>query len=291
MDEELQREIEETRRELGDETLEPKEPEKPAKEDEPDDESDKSEDPKDKDPKDKEPEKDPKPAPKTEDKPKEPAQVPAWKLRIAEKRHQKELEEARKGAEAPKPDQDKSSAKPAEQPDEIDALATKYGLTDEQKPLIKEIIEAAASKAKLPPEVAKLLELAPHLEKVKQDLEEREAEAEFADEFDREVRPLVEAEYPQATAQHLQSIKTKLRETIFTDARLTTTPLSMIYQGLGSFRGLVPSKKSAEPTRGSSNRSADMVDFENITPEQYDSLSDDQKDQFADYQMQKERNR
>jgi hypothetical protein len=282
MDPELEKEIADTRAELGDEV-----------------ENQKPESEKDETPPAEEPNKEPKvedapkdePKDKPQDPPKEaPKTVEAWRVQVMQKKHADEVEELRKQitAAATPPAQPKSPDAPVENEDVVEALAKEFGLEDTQKPLIQKIIDAAVAKVKLPPELEKIKGLLPALEKFQAQAQEAEAERAFTNEFETAVRTLVEAEYPGADGTLLTSVREKLRAKI-SDSQYQFTPLNLLYKGLDDFRGLIPSKKGAEPTKGSAKRQTEVIDYDSLTPEQYDRLTPAQQEEFATYQIEKER--
>lgn len=261
-----------------------------------DDSDDTEEDPKDEETEGKEksePEADDKGKKDSKEKkePKAPATIPLWRVRMEEKRKAKAEAEAKAATEAAKDTKKKSAEEAAPSDDGIEALAEELGLDDNQKEVVRKIVELTAKKSTPPPEVQEFLREYPEFKKAKEAMAEQQAEREFASEIDQEVRPLVEREYPDASPELLKSITAKIRARLESDPALTHTPLSLLYKGADDFRGLAPKKKSAEVSRSGGGRQAEVIDFEELTEEQFDSLSEDQQEEYAAYMQNKERNK
>lgn len=275
MDPELQKEIEETVKELGDE---PKEDTPVAGDEKPEEATPEPE------------QSDPTPEPEAE-KPKEPAKIEAWRLKVAEDNWKKreaallkEIEDAKKPAPTPE--------EPAPSQDEIEQLAKEAGFDEAQTSVVRKIVAIASKQSALPPEMQQFMKDYPQFQKVKESYEAQQAEAEFGREFESVVRPLVEAEYPGISSELLKSIKAKVRERIESDPKLLTAPLNLLYKGDDSFRGLVPKKKSADGGRPSGGARADkVIDFEDVSDEDIKTFDDETMEKYAAYQIEKERNR
>lgn len=228
----------------------------------------------------------PKPAPEPKpEKPKEPAQVPAWKLRIADKR-------AGKPADAPKPEP-KPEAKPDAEAPRIDpgleSLAKEIGADPEVLVKLDAYFKGKYGAQQLPPEVQELLKDAPKLREARERIEAQDAETEYRREFEATVKPLVVKEYPDASAELLESISQQLRQKL-DDPNLTFTPLKTIYRGEDDFRGLAaPKKKSAEEKGGGgSGRDTQLIDFEDVTPEHFEAMDDEMQEKYVAWQVEQE---
>lgn len=281
---ELDKEIEDTKKELGIDEPKTEEPPKEPKE-EPKEEPKKAEEPPKEDQK---PEQKPdKPEPKPEPKPE------LWRQRVAEKHEEKRIKElAEKRVQEILAEKQKGNPSPetGKTLEDIETLAEELtkGLPENEREAQKAtirtlgntLVQTALKQFKLPAEVEDVLKKS----------REAEAEQQFSEEFDREVRPLVEQEYGQVSDTLLRTIKSSIKDKIVGDARLLRAPLSLIYNGDSGFRNLTQvEKKSAEPSRPSGTRARNVVDFDNMTEEQFAQLSDEDQDKYADYMREKER--
>jgi hypothetical protein len=224
---------------------------------------------------------------------KEPSLMPRWQHEVAVKNLEKEKADLQKQLEekskTPSPEKPLETAQPE---DDIKALAEELGADPDA---LRKIIDKAAERAKgnqqLPPELQELAKNLPDLQALTQQYKETVAEQEFSKEFEQYVVPLVEKEYPQLSREQLLHIKSTLREKA-TDSKFLTTPLDVLYRGLDDFRGVVPSPhKGGESGRGSQGRSQEVIDFENMTEEQFVTLDDETQEKYAEYQRQKEKKR
>lgn len=281
MPEDLDAEIAATLKEIEDESGQPEQAEDPEPEEgkKEDGKPESEETQGDESPKgDKKPDEAPKPEPKV---------IPAWKLKIAEKRAAK--------ANAPEPekkDEEPPAREPAHSKDDIESLAAEIGADPDAVRKLDAYFAKKYATPQLPPEMQELLKDYPALKQLREQHDSQQAELGFASEFEESVRPLVEAEYPGATPELLKSISADLRKKVEEDPRLLYTPLKTIYKGEDDFRGLAPRKKSADggrPTSGS--RSDKVIDFEEVSDEDIRNFTDEQMEQYSAYQMEKERNR
>lgn len=123
-------------------------------------------------------------------------------------------------------------------------------------------------------------------EKLQSVLEEREMdrqEAIFTRDFDKNVLPILQKEFPNATAAEVATVRAKLQELAFTEEYARTT-LPVIYKGVDEFRGLITPKgrKSAESGKGGGAPSNTATDYENVTAEDIGKMSDDEFEKFSE---------
>jgi hypothetical protein len=131
------------------------------------------------------------------------------------------------------------------------------------------------------------------LEELRQGKQDAEQERMFSTEFSQgldfkgekreSVLPLIKQEYPNITPDKIEEIKNTLYEISF-DERYAGLPLAEIYSARREFRGIeVPKKiRTAEPSRMGTQPSK-VVDFENITDDDIDSMDDATFDEFSKY--------
>ena len=216
--------------------------------------------------------------------------VPAWKLNISKKREQqirdeeraKFLEEQRNKGQSN--GNDTPSPKPEESP-EIKALADEMGI--EPTAVLKLVgIVQKGLKTDLPADVKQKLDKIGEIEQERQDNFE---EAEYSKEFERDVLPLVKAEYPDISTDALSTIRQKLHDLAFTED-YSKVALKMLYRGEDSFRSLYrPKKETTEPGRGGSDRNAEVKDWENLSEDDVAQLSEKDFEEYSDFMAKRER--
>ena len=147
----------------------------------------------------------------------------------------------------------------------IKELAEETGMDES---VLEKIVNMAGSRNKLP---EGLLE---KIDKIgKQNEDERESLL-FNKEFDSLVK-----DFPEA-----KEIKDKLKDVAYTEG-YEKVSLRMLY--LGSEFKENPKKKTAEGSKGGSKRGGEVLDFDNLTPEQIKGLSDENFDKYSDYMEKK----
>lgn len=270
--------------------------------DKPEDKEKPKDEPKDKPTPPDKPKEEPKDKEKPEDnpprKPRSVKMVPAWELEKTKnqalQREKELLAEIEKSKQKPTPDNDTRPPEPDKKPpqnEKLKEVADKLGLNVET---VSELIQIArdGQTANIPPEIQELAKLAPKLkefqERQEREFNETQEMAEFNKEFERDVLPLVKAEYPDITPDKVDDIKKQLSEVAFTE-EYVKLGLSKIYKAEDEFRGLVaPKPKSAEPGRGGAGRSDKVLDFDNMSEEDIANLSEEELDQFHQHQLKKE---
>lgn len=212
----------------------------------------------------------------------EPKMMPTWKHRVAEKQWSQEREELLEKLNQQKGESETPQQKQAiaDVEEEVKKLSEEAGLDEG---VIQKIVDIASKKNQLPEETLKALD------DYKKNQLEAAQESGYSQEFDKDVVPLIRAEYPDISEENLTRIKTELHDVAFSDGYLKT-PLKVIYKGLDDFREYVPpARKSAEGGRGEGGRKVDVVDFDNMTEEQFKKLPPEEQDNYMEYMEKKER--
>lgn len=147
------------------------------------------------------------------------------------------------------------------------------------KELIQDLAESLVDLGLKPAEIPK--EITDKLKKVDEWSAQQEVQAEesaFNAAFDKEVVPLIEAEYGKLPEDTISEIRKLAMEKAYTD-EFGKTPLSVIYKGLDEFRSFKRTPaRSAEPSRGGHERAAadapegDDATFENATEEDIEKM-------------------
>lgn len=203
--------------------------------------------------------------------------MPAWKHEVAlkdiERKHKEEMETLKtsltKGEE-------KDNAVAADD-EAVKKIADKYQVEPD---FIRDIVSIYG--AKLPKDVeAKLAKL----DELSQQHQEAVDEQTFSREFDKDVLPLLTAEYPDLSPKQLDKLKRRVHSIAFTED-YAKTPLSVIYKGLDEFRGVVKAPKTtAEHGKPGSEQVKDVldVDFENVSEEDVSKMDEATFDKFLEY--------
>lgn len=203
--------------------------------------------------------------------------VEAWKLKVAEDQKEKLSKESAERISTLEAELQKLSGKaPATQAQkdeieaEIKAIADEAGI--DAAPLTK-LAEAIMKRNKPSTEVA---------ETVKKLNDEREAQHQqnlYGQEFDKDVVPLVKAQFPTLPDTALAEIKEKLKAYAFTET-YAKVPLSKIFLAEVAALDIQVPKKSSEG-KGIKTRTPDVVDLENMSEEDFKNLPPEKVEQIA----------
>lgn len=202
----------------------------------------------------------------------------SWRRAVASKHQAKdqakdeELERLRKENEELKQPKDPKAPLNPKEPikleekatisEEQKSLAEKYGIEPEDfvklfpsKEVVKEVIKSGLS------DEQKAL-----LDTLQTERQERAISDGFRNEFEKDVLPLIKAEYPNISDEKVGEIKSKIFEKIQIE-QYSMTPLSTLYKGEDDFRGVVtiPKKTFDEGSKVPSNSGKQVYDFESVT--------------------------
>lgn len=216
-----------------------------------------------------------------------PAQIPAWKAKIEEKRWAKEKEEMetnfkseisnlQKKVEELSSSKDMTKAEKAEIADEIEELAKEFGLDDANKNLIKKLEKVILGKIKLPEGLTeKVTELEREKEAIKQ---EKAYNADFAS----EILPLVKAEHPNISDDKLSEIKSKLMDLAFTE-EYSKLSLKKIFRAEYDVFDLKESPKrvSGETGKSGQQRNTGTIDYDKMDESTFAKLTPEEVLEFS----------
>ena len=224
----------------------------------------------------------------------EASTVPAFKLKIAEKREEKSqgrVAELEAELAALKKDGDKA-LKDGETPTEVakdtetrlKAISEKSGIDME---VLKEIVDAVrpAAQVVIPPEIASALET---IGKNKAESEAAVEVANYNADFDRLILPLIQKEYGDKEGKVPPETVTKIKDELAKIAyspEYAKVPYETIYKGTDDFRGIIPpASKGAEISRGGSTAivehqngqgAATAVDWEKLASDKTYAVDDE----------------
>lgn len=210
--------------------------------------------------------------------------VPAWEL-MKEKRQRETAEAKTQELEAKILELSKDTSKiTKEQKEEI---------ADDYKKLAEEHNVDPEFLVKLEKSFMKKLGIDPAaITKKIESIEARETaafqEQEYAKEFDKDITPLVKAEFPGISDEALKEVKDKLHELAFSDV-YEKVPLAKIFKAeKDGFKVHVPKKeKSAEGGGSGKAHTTAVIDFENMDEETFKNLPPEKVLEFNEYQKNK----
>lgn len=211
--------------------------------------------------------------------------VPAWVLEKEKKQAEKrigELEaEVKKISEGAgsKKDQTIEEAKD-EKAERIKAAIEKFGV-DVDPEFMKEIVNIASQGKELPEDVSKRLA---EIDRLTNEEAIKVEEANFSRDFDKQILPLIQAEYGKDVSEEdISKIKESLK-TIAYDPKYASIPYEEIYRGKADFRGAVTQKKrSAEGSHQSTVHLAEgEKDYVNMTDDEVKNLSGEDFDKWSE---------
>lgn len=206
-----------------------------------------------------------------------PKMVEAWKLKVAENQkasaEQKAADLEAKLTELSKQKSPITEAQREIITDEFKALAEENGV--DQTFLTKfadSILQKAEARLKPSGDIEQTLkELAQEKELAKQ-------ERVYADEFAKDIEPLVKEQYGLSDTA-LSQLKSQLKDLAFSDI-YAKVPLAKIFKAEFDVFGLKEPKKSSEG-KGVKVRSNEVVDYDNLTEEQFNNLNPEQIEEFS----------
>lgn len=226
--------------------------------------------------------------------PKEPVkresrEIPAWKVKMAERRaKQDNKEEVQKEESDKELKQDKSTTiEPEDVDKQIDELTDKLESNEiTTKEWAKEF-RKLQPRVELPKDISDRLNQLDEITKVTQRQKE---DAEFSETFDNEVIKIIKEEHPSASIDDLKAIKAKLKESYFNPRFITLSP-SEIYtlQKSELSKEISPSsQQTMEDGKKGVGRQDNVIDYEDITEEDYAKLTPEEQAKVGQYKIDKD---
>jgi hypothetical protein len=210
--------------------------------------------------------------------PREPSLIPAWEHKVAEKRWDKEKSELLSTIEQLKAHPTNANQQAvAQQAGNLRELAQQYGLElDESQ---EKFFSALLSKA-VPQDVSQKLEA------LERDRQITFLEAQYEDEFNKDVAPLLQERYGLDSTQ-LAGLKSKLHDVAFTDT-YAKVPLRKVFLAEESEFKLQPNQQheTVKPTKSGKTRSA-SIDFDEVDEETFARMSPEEVERYSKHQIDK----
>jgi hypothetical protein len=214
--------------------------------------------------------------------------IPAWVHERAkedwtkqEAKLKADIEALSKGKPSSEGGKDESKASKEARDAGIKALAEKHGYSEE---FVRDVLSMAdENKGVIPPEVAQKLS---QVDKLSEEREIQIEEAQFSQDFDKIVLPLIKAEYGDNVPQNvIVDIKEDLKGLAYS-TEYSKVPYEVIYNGTKDFRSRVPdAKKGAEdsrPGQGGVNDGKEAIDLTKpLSDEVVATLSDKQFETYS----------
>lgn len=210
-----------------------------------------------------------------------------WEHEVAVKKMRQEHETAmeslqsslKKSADQKAPQDGRSDFEISPEDERVKKVAEKW----EAKPeFIADLMNTIGS-PKLPKDITDKLAI---LEKLQSKAQEDGDNAAYSSEFAKDVEPLIKAEYPNASPEHIKAIKERIQGVAFTED-YARTPLSVIYKGLDEFRGMVKPEKSTAEKGGGGERGGQEIDFDSMSEDEASKLDDDSFERFLAHKRKK----
>lgn len=208
--------------------------------------------------------------------PKEPTLVPAWKVKIAQEKLQKENEELKaKILNFQKTPTKENERATRETVANIRELASEAGLEldERQEMFFERIAETIASRAKPADDVLKTLEA------LQQQHQVNALEAEFDAEFSKELLPKIKEQYGDMPERELTTLRSKLHELAFSE-QYAKVPLTKIFRAEADDLGIQPAKQSMRAPKSGKTRGTD-IDFSQMDEASFSQMSDEQIDAYV----------
>lgn len=208
--------------------------------------------------------------------PKEPTLIPAWKAKIAEDRLAKENEALKQQLEAlqnnPTPE---NKQEVQDRMDDIRAIAEAEGLQldDAQERFFNKLAATLTQKA-VPQDLLK------NVEAFQQHQQIAQLEAEYNQEFTRDIVPLVKEKYGDLPEKELATLSKKLHDLAFTDT-YAKVPLKKVFLAESDDLKITPPKDGIVTHKSGRTRNAD-IDLSSIDEESFKSLDGDTLDKFIE---------
>lgn len=206
-----------------------------------------------------------------------PTMVEAWKLKVAEDQKESAIKQAQelqaKIDELSKQNSPITQTQREDIVDDIKALAEESGVDETfLNKFANTIISKTEAKAKPLNEITKALE------ELTREREIMKQENAYSEEFNKDIEPLVKEQYGLSDTALLQ-LKNKLKDFAFSET-YAKVPLAKIFKAEFDALDIKESKKSSEG-KGVKMRSNEVIDYDNLTEEQFASMTPEQIEAFT----------
>jgi hypothetical protein len=227
--------------------------------------------------------------------PRQPKMIPAWKINIEKKREEQKkqdqekslaeeledlkkeiltIKEGRKAPETPKEENEFDK--------KVKELSEKY--PDVNQDFIKDIVSAfpKSEKPEFPKEYQEKISL---LENLASEKKQQDEDLKFSKNFDSKIASKVKEQYPQATAEDIEAVKTEMQKHYF-DEKYIKLGIEEIYTLKKSEleKQISPETvRTAETGQKGTGRGGNAVDYANVSEEEFSKMSPEEQDKVIDY--------
>lgn len=230
---------------------------------------------------------------------KTPKFIPSWVHERAKDGYEKTIAGLKTALEDASKEKGPSSEKKDTDPEQQAALEEDVKrIAEEHKldaKLVKSLVDLGMKYGgKLPADIQEKLK---EVDNLRATAEVQAEESAFNASFDKDVLPLIKAEYGDLDADTIEVIRNKVMEKAYSE-EYGKTPITVLFKGLDEFRSFKrTTKKSAEPSRGGQERAGDTApegddsEFENVTEEDIDKMDSATFDRYTAFAEKKETGR
>lgn len=213
---------------------------------------------------------------------KEPALIPAWEHKVAEKRWAKENETLRAELDALKANPTVANQQAVVQTTgNLKQMAQQYGLEldEAQEKFFSALLQNAVP--------SELKDAGRKLEALERDRTISFLEQQYETEFNKDVVPLLREKYGDLDGSTLAELKAKLHNTAFTDT-YAKVPLRKVFLAEESEFKLTPSepRSTVQPGKSGKTRSV-SVDFDSVDEETFAKMSPEDVERYTRHQQAK----
>lgn len=206
--------------------------------------------------------------------PKEPALMPAWQHKVAEKKWTEEREQLIQELEALRANPTQANREAvAETASNLRDLAREHGLEldEKQESFFKSLLAQAVPQ-----------DLTNKLNALEQDRQVAFLETQYEQEFSNEVEPLLKERYGEVSASKLAELKKSLHDLAFTET-YAKVPLKKVFLAeQDTFKVEPVTRKTSMDTTKSGKSRAVEVDYSNMTEDQVEKLSPEEFEKYSD---------
>ena len=207
--------------------------------------------------------------------PKEPALIPAWEHKVAEKRWEKEREQLQAQLEQLRAQPTQPTQ---EQARDLRSLAQQYGLVldESQEQFFSALLQQA-----VPHDVTKKLEA------LERDRQVAYLESQYEQEFNKDVAPLLRERYGEVSEEKLAELKAKLHDTAFSEtyAKVPLRKVFLAEEDMFKLQRMEP-QTTVQAVKGGKTRAV-HVDYDSIDEDTFKRMSPQDIEKYTEHMIAK----
>ena len=206
--------------------------------------------------------------------PKEPALMPAWQHKVAQKEWEKEREQLARELETLRANPTQANREAAEETAQnLRDLAREHGLEldENQERFFNSLLKRAVPQ-----------DLTKKLQALEADRQIAFLETQYEQEFSKDVEPLIKERYGEVSASKLAELKKSLHDLAFTETYAKVPLKKVFYAEQDTFKiEPVMHKKTMDTTKPGKSRSVE-IDYSRVTEEDVANMSPEDFDKYSD---------